>query len=176
METELSMIEQAELLHQETLEKETNERWERYYKERQAGADRDKVLFAILNSQSVTGAAKLAGVSRGTIYNFKKDPVFTRALEEMRQEQRDRLEDDFYELAEKAAKVIREVLEAPAEYSIKRNFAHELKVKTALRFFELAKRPAELPIESNGQGITASASVPGNGAAIALVMAKNESP
>jgi hypothetical protein len=175
METELSINEQAELIHQRQLEKETNERWERWEKERQAGVDRDKVLFAILNSRSITGAARLAGVNRGTIYNCKKDPVFTRALEDMRQEQRDRLEDDFFELAEKAASVIREALEAPAEIAIKRNYSHELKVKTALRFFELARRPAELPIENNGQGITARASVPGNGAAIALVMAKNES-
>ena len=163
---------ELETIHQETLDRETNERWEKWERERKGRADRDRGLFALLGSRTVMEASRNSGISRGTFYNFMKDPDFMAAYNDLKKEQRDRLEDDFFDLSEKAALVIKELLEVNTEkehaYDKKLDPVYGLKVKTALRILDMASRfQGGNPPESSGAEITARASIPENTNAIA---------
>jgi transposase-like protein len=50
------------------------------------GAARSRVLQGLLSGQTVAAAARSAGINRGTVHRWLKDPAFCDALEEGRKE------------------------------------------------------------------------------------------
>jgi len=177
-ENELETIKkESERIHRETMERESNERIEKYRNERMARADRDKALIALMGSRSIMEAARISGISRGTFYNLKKDADFMTAFNDLKAEQRDRLEDEFFELSKRAGEVITELFNTENNsYTTKINPVYKLKIQSALRVLEMTSRIHGAVIPENTEtGITAKATLPPNtnGIAGAFVVAKN---
>ena len=177
---------EAERIHREALERDSNERMEKFHKERIGRADRDKAINALMGSRSVMEAARNSGISRGTFYNFMKDADFMAAFNDLKKEQRDRLEDQIFDLGEIAAVEIKKLFETNIEKtnpygSIQKSFL-SLKIKTALNILDFLSRiHAPPPIEppgNRGTGINVNATLPENTDAIAgaFIATKKTSP
>jgi AcrR family transcriptional regulator len=72
------------------------------------------VVAALAQGQTVTAAARSAGVHRATIYDwFKSVPGFTDAVHQAREEFRETLDDGLQDLASKALSALAAILEDP---------------------------------------------------------------
>jgi len=169
---------ELEQIHQKQLERESDERWERWKREGQDRANKDRALFALLGSRSVMEAARNSGIARGTFYNYMKDPDFRIAFDDLQKEQRYRLEDDLYDLSMKATDFLRELYDRPKEeHGTKLDPDYEAKIKASFRILDYTIRLQAGPQpEVKGTEITATAKIPENTNAIAgaFVMAEGK--
>ena len=164
-------VQELERIHERQIERESTERWERWTRERQEGANRDRALFALLGARSVMEAARNSGISRATFYNYMKDLDFRTAFNDLRKEQRDQLEDDFFDLSHIAVNVIRELLETSIKEKKgngKLDSVYAAKLNASFRILDYVNKPAvKEPPETAGSEITARAKIPENTNAIA---------
>ena len=70
------------------------------------------VLTALLQTTTIREAAKLAGVSESTIYNYKRDPAFRDAYRQARRDRLDVARRGLEDLAVAANRALKEVLES----------------------------------------------------------------
>ena len=77
--------------------------------------DQTRAAIALAQGRTVTAAADSIGVHRSTLYNwFKDDPVFRRAVEEIRRERYERVKDEMRDLENLALARLRRILEDDA--------------------------------------------------------------
>jgi AcrR family transcriptional regulator len=71
-----------------------------------------RAAIALAQGRTVTAAADAIGVHRSTLYNwFKDDPAFRRAVDEIRRERYERINDEMRDLESLALSRVRRILE-----------------------------------------------------------------
>ncbi|MCD6552444.1 MAG: helix-turn-helix domain-containing protein [Anaerolineae bacterium] len=78
-----------------------------------------KAIEALLTTGSVAAAAKAAGVSRQTLYRWRKDTDFQDALRDAEREALQALSRSLVRLAEKATRTLEEMMESAERDSVK---------------------------------------------------------
>lgn len=94
--------------------------------------DTDTLIDAILTTDTMTAAAKVAGCSRKTLYNRLQDETFRAMLDSARAERRKRLDDVIDSAAVKAINALVSIAEGDSIFSdtSERIRAAELVLKT----------------------------------------------
>ena len=74
--------------------------------------EQTRAAIALAQGCTVTAAADSIGVHRSTLYNwFKEDPAFSKAVEEIRKERNERIQDQMREIGTLALSRVRRILE-----------------------------------------------------------------
>jgi hypothetical protein len=86
-------------------------------------SEQTRAAIALAQGRTVTATADAIGVHRSTLYNwFKEDPAFRRAVDEIRRERYERLNDEMRDLESLALSRVRRILEedsAPAAIQLR---------------------------------------------------------
>lgn len=96
-----------------------------------------RAIEALLTSGNVSEAAESAKVSRETIYQWMKKPVFRMALQEGTQEALERLSRSLVSLGDKAVKTLRDALDDGSSNASVRVRAADLVISKVIQIREL---------------------------------------